>query len=238
MSVAYLRMTTATQEEAAKAAGVSARTVRMWEASDWWRECCDEAGARWLAGLKAEARRGLFRGVGEDGNLALKVLERIDVGLEPKPKKEEKKDETKTPAKPGDAGAPGKKDADAAKTKPGAKTGDKPDDKTGAKPDTVTADPDAKADDKPEEPDTAKEEKEEPKRKDRVMLWTAPFGKDDVKIVWESEEHRFAGHSRADHEGGDDLRFSGSRRAGYNCERTFQSHADSVQLVFTEGKRR
>lgn len=83
LSCAYLRHLGASQEEASKATGISARTLSRWESCSWWRDVQREAADRWLAGLAARARRGLERAVEEDGRLALSVLERLDVALAP-----------------------------------------------------------------------------------------------------------------------------------------------------------
>ena len=83
VSVALLRLLGASQEAAAEAAGAGERTVRQWETCSWWPEMLAEASRRWLAGLAAKARKGLERGVEEDGRLALKVLERLEPALAP-----------------------------------------------------------------------------------------------------------------------------------------------------------
>ena len=74
LSVAYLRLTGDTQEQAAKATGVSRMTVQRWESTDWWPEIVAEASRRWLSGLEAKARKVLHDGL--DPALSLKVLER------------------------------------------------------------------------------------------------------------------------------------------------------------------
>ena len=81
LSVAYLRILGGTQKEAAEAAGCSERSVRGWEAADWWPEIQVEAESRWLPGLIAKARGTLLNDM--DGPLALKVLERLLPELAP-----------------------------------------------------------------------------------------------------------------------------------------------------------
>jgi transcriptional regulator with XRE-family HTH domain len=76
-------MVGATQKQAAKAVGVTERTLRRWEADEKWPDACAGARGRWLQGVEVEARAALAeelknktnRGRGE---LALKVLERLD----------------------------------------------------------------------------------------------------------------------------------------------------------------
>ncbi|MEE8551448.1 MAG: hypothetical protein V3T08_09385 [Gemmatimonadota bacterium] len=81
VSVAYLRLRTESQEDAAKEAGVGLRTVRRWEKSDWWPQACLEACSRWLQGLVYVSQQTLFSAIATgdakgDANLALKVVER------------------------------------------------------------------------------------------------------------------------------------------------------------------
>ena len=85
ISVAYLRLTGATQEEAGNVNGLRRETVGQWESCSWWPEIVAEASRRWLSGIEAKARKGLDRGLDrdEDGNLSLKVLERRVPGLAP-----------------------------------------------------------------------------------------------------------------------------------------------------------
>lgn len=83
VSVAYLRYMGASQVDAATVAGVVRETVSRWERSSWWPDAQKEAEDRWLSGLAQRARAGLERAVADDGNLSLKVLERIDRRLAP-----------------------------------------------------------------------------------------------------------------------------------------------------------
>lgn len=67
VSVAYLRLLGHTQQEAAKGAGVSVRTIQYWEAREDWSEAQSEARARWLQGCDALAMRALRNGLlGDD----------------------------------------------------------------------------------------------------------------------------------------------------------------------------
>lgn len=61
ISVAYLRLTGSTQEQAALAAGCGERTIRSWEACTWWEEATHIASQRWLQGMDAKARAALAR---------------------------------------------------------------------------------------------------------------------------------------------------------------------------------
>lgn len=85
VSAAYLRMLGSTQAQAAKAVGRSPRTLRRWESASSWAAAREEARRRWLAGLTDAARRTLLDSVrqGEDGRLALAVLERLEPELAP-----------------------------------------------------------------------------------------------------------------------------------------------------------
>lgn len=86
VSAAYLRMLGATQADAATAVGRNARTIRMWEAdSELWANARAEARTRWLTDLTDKARRRLLDSMEkpENGDLALKVLERMDDALLP-----------------------------------------------------------------------------------------------------------------------------------------------------------
>ena len=85
LSAAYLRMTGASQRPAAKAVGVSERTLRRWEADKRWPTACAEARGRWLHGVEIEARAGLARGLqnDQDGHLSFKVLQRLDPDFAP-----------------------------------------------------------------------------------------------------------------------------------------------------------
>lgn len=83
VSSAYLRALGATQARAAKAAGVSERTLRGWECATWWPDALREARDRWLRGIEASARSTLTRELQKDGALALRVLERLDPAFLP-----------------------------------------------------------------------------------------------------------------------------------------------------------
>lgn len=85
IGAAYLRHLGATQIQAASAVGVDRRTVQRWEQLAWWPDVQREAAERWLHGLAARARRGLEAAVDQDGNLALRVLERLEPALAPLP---------------------------------------------------------------------------------------------------------------------------------------------------------
>lgn len=83
-SVAFLRYTGATQQEAADIAGVHVNTVKNWEASSWWTSAQAVARDRWLSGLASKSRRSVEVGVQSDPRLAMTVLERLEPALSPK----------------------------------------------------------------------------------------------------------------------------------------------------------
>ena len=85
VSVAYFRMCGLTQKEAARAVGVSERTIRNYEAHPSFCEAKNEARNRWFVSLGLRARAALFSALGEKGkgDLGLKVLERLDPRLAP-----------------------------------------------------------------------------------------------------------------------------------------------------------
>ena len=82
---AYLRMMGMTQKQAGAAVGRSERTIRDWEADTaTWTQAWDEARHRWLGELTDAARQTLLTVIrAGDGDLAMKVLERIDTDLAP-----------------------------------------------------------------------------------------------------------------------------------------------------------
>lgn len=85
VSAAYLRMQGHTQEQAAKAVGVTARTVRQWESERTeWQSARNEARDRWFNDVEDSARKAVKRSI-DMGNsdLGFKVLERIDPRLAP-----------------------------------------------------------------------------------------------------------------------------------------------------------
>jgi hypothetical protein len=61
VSVAYLRLTGATQAVAAEGAGCSERSVVEWEKCSWWADAEREAQGRWLRGIDSRARVALER---------------------------------------------------------------------------------------------------------------------------------------------------------------------------------
>lgn len=81
LSVAFLRESGSTQREAAKIAGVSARTVERWEASGWWPDAVAQAGRRWLPGVIHRARRALWQQMETDGDLAFRFLKEVDPAI-------------------------------------------------------------------------------------------------------------------------------------------------------------
>jgi len=82
---AYYRLLGGSQPQAGAAVGRSQRTVRMWEADKTlWARATAQAKERWLGEVTALARRQLLKAmVSADGDLALKLLERLDEALAP-----------------------------------------------------------------------------------------------------------------------------------------------------------
>jgi hypothetical protein len=81
---AYLRLIGETQKSAARIAGVGKRTLERWEMSEFWHDACEEAARdRWLKHLVTRARMSLTKNIDADGNLALKIVERMDERLLP-----------------------------------------------------------------------------------------------------------------------------------------------------------
>lgn len=69
----------ATQEQAAKAAGIGDRTLRDWMGCAFWDDAMTEALAKYTTDLHRLCLKAVFDAVRDgDANLALKVLERID----------------------------------------------------------------------------------------------------------------------------------------------------------------
>ena len=61
LSAAYLRLIGATQEQAAKGAGCSERSLHGWEKCSWWAEIVAEARQRWLRKGDALAMHSLLK---------------------------------------------------------------------------------------------------------------------------------------------------------------------------------
>jgi hypothetical protein len=82
---AYLRMLGATQKDAASAVGRKKRTCQVWEEHRaLYAQARDEARQRWLGDVVDTARATLLKSLRDGaGELALKVLERIDPALAP-----------------------------------------------------------------------------------------------------------------------------------------------------------
>ena len=82
---AYLRLLGGSQPQAGAAVGRNERTIRNWEADTaLWTRAVDAAKERWLGEVTSLARRQLLKAmVTADGDLALKVLERLDDALAP-----------------------------------------------------------------------------------------------------------------------------------------------------------
>jgi hypothetical protein len=81
---AYLRMLGASQEAAGVAVRRSERTVFDWEHHASWPLAREEARQRWLSDLTDASRKALLDSIrGGAGDLAFKVLERVDRDLAP-----------------------------------------------------------------------------------------------------------------------------------------------------------
>jgi len=84
VSAAYMRMLGATQAEAGRAVGRSARTIRLWESDPSWADARREAEERWLVDLKDASRRAVLQAVREgNAQIGLALLERLDERLAP-----------------------------------------------------------------------------------------------------------------------------------------------------------
>jgi len=82
---AYHRLLGSTQDEAGAAVGRASRTIRTWESDTaTWQAACAEARRLWLGEVIALARRQLLKALDTaDGDLALKILERMDPDFAP-----------------------------------------------------------------------------------------------------------------------------------------------------------
>jgi hypothetical protein len=82
---AYYRLLGSSQPQAGAAVGRSQRTIRNWEADRvLWARASEEARQRWLGEVIAVARRRLLQTMMQaEGDLALKLLERVDAALAP-----------------------------------------------------------------------------------------------------------------------------------------------------------
>jgi hypothetical protein len=82
---AYLRMMGMTQKAAGSAVGRAKRTVAEWEEDKVrYGQAREEARQRWLREVSDTARTTLLKALhGDAGDLALKVLERLDTDLAP-----------------------------------------------------------------------------------------------------------------------------------------------------------
>lgn len=63
VQAAAMRIVGGTQEEAAKAATVSVRTLRRWEDAEWWPEALRDAEEDWLKGVMQKARAAITDGL-------------------------------------------------------------------------------------------------------------------------------------------------------------------------------
>lgn len=84
VSAAYFRALGLSQAAAAEAARVGERTIARWEGCSWWADATAEAIDRWHTDLSAASRKSLLDAVKDDGDLALKVQERLNPRLSPK----------------------------------------------------------------------------------------------------------------------------------------------------------
>ena len=82
---AYLRMMGSTQADAGRAVGRCKRSIAEWEVDIvTWEQAREEARRRWLGALTDAARQTLLAVIqGGAGDLALKILERVDTDLAP-----------------------------------------------------------------------------------------------------------------------------------------------------------
>jgi hypothetical protein len=88
---AYLLMMGDTWEATCRKIGRSKMTLSYWKRDIvWWEKAKAEAEKRWLYDVKDAARRAVYSQltVERDGDLGLKVLERLDPDFAPKQKVE------------------------------------------------------------------------------------------------------------------------------------------------------
>jgi len=82
VSVAYLRLIGATQEQASISAKIAESTIYDWERSAWWKDAQFEANQRWLSEVDSATRHALLRNVvqatdiKERGNMARYIADR------------------------------------------------------------------------------------------------------------------------------------------------------------------
>lgn len=83
VAAAYLRMLGTTQKAAGAAIGRSECTLQAWEADKpTWTRAREEARHRWLGELTDAARKTLLDAIrAGGGDLALKIIERVDADL-------------------------------------------------------------------------------------------------------------------------------------------------------------
>jgi hypothetical protein len=82
---AYYRLLGSSQKAASAAVGRNERTIRNWEANTTvWTRATQAAKDRWLGEVISLARRQLLKAMTDaDGDLSLKILERVDEALAP-----------------------------------------------------------------------------------------------------------------------------------------------------------
>jgi hypothetical protein len=82
---AYYRLLGSSQKQASAAVGRNERTIRNWEANTAvWTRATQAAKERWLGEVTSLARRQLLKAMmTADGDLSLKLLERLDDALAP-----------------------------------------------------------------------------------------------------------------------------------------------------------
>ena len=82
---AYYRLLGSSQRVASTAIGRNERTIRNWEANTaLWMRATETAKTRWLGEVTSLARRQLLKAMtAADGELSLKLLERLDDALAP-----------------------------------------------------------------------------------------------------------------------------------------------------------
>ena len=82
---AYYRLLGGSQKAASAAVGRNERTIRNWEANTaLWTRAVDAAKHRWLDEVTSLARRQLLKALmTAEGDLSLKILERLDPDLAP-----------------------------------------------------------------------------------------------------------------------------------------------------------
>ena len=83
VQAAGYRVAGATEEEAAKRAQVSVRTLQRWRKCSWWESAINEAMGEYLTGLRERVMGTVMTKTADDPRLALSIAERMIPELAP-----------------------------------------------------------------------------------------------------------------------------------------------------------